>query len=185
MPKGTVTIQREKHKLMDAEKIKMPEEQRPSASYANKLLLVIVLLLAVVIAALLPSYLKNRIGKYAEKNVAFALTELYATGRDPSTDYVFRADVRNAGSVPFDQAEGDLEIYVHSRLVCECHCTMSGTVEPGKTSHYDFGIKDISDPESLQRIGPMDYKYIWTLTYVRWVTEDGMKHGVFYNQDKR
>ena len=170
---------------MDAEKTEMPAEQKSSAVYANKLLLVVVMFLAAVIAALLPSYLKNRIGKYAEKNVAFALTELYATGRDPSTDYVFRADVGNAGSVPFDQAEGDLEIYVHSRLVCECHCTMSGTVEPGKTSHYDFGIKDISDPESLQRIGPMDYKYVWTLTFVRWVSEDGTKHSVFYNQDKR
>ena len=85
MPYGTVTIFMEMYKLMDAEKIKIPEEQSPSVSYANKLLLVIVLLLAVVIAALLPSYLKNRIGKYAEKNVAFALTELYATGRDPSS----------------------------------------------------------------------------------------------------
>ncbi len=163
----------------------MPAEQKSSAVYANKLLLVVVMFLAAVIAAFLPSYLKNRIGKYAEKNIAFALTELYATGRDSSADYVFRADVRNAGSVPFDQAEGDLEIYVHSRLVCECHCTMSGTVEPGKTSHYDFGIKDVSDPESLQRIGPMDYKYVWTLTLIRWVSEDGTKHSVFYNQDKR
>ena len=170
---------------MDAEKTEMPAEQKSSAVYANKLLLVVVMFLAAVIAALLPSYLKNRIGKFAEKNVTFALTELYAAGREPSTDYVFRADVRNAGPVSLDQLEGDLKIYVHSRLVCECHCTMSGTVEPGKTSHYDFGIKDISDPESLQRIGPMDYKYVWTLTFVRWVSEDGTKHSVFYNQDKR
>ena len=170
---------------MDAEKTEMPAEQKSSAVYANKLLLVVVMFLAAVIAAFLPSYLKNRIGKYAEKNVTFALTELYVTGRDPSTDYVFRADVRNDGPVSLDQLEGDLEIYVHSRLVYDCHCTMSGTVESGKTSHYDFGIKDISDPESLRWIGPMDYKYVWTLTFVRWVTEDGLKHGVFYNQDKR
>ena len=170
---------------MDAEKTDMPAQQNSPAFHANKLLLVIVLLLAVVIAALLPSYLRNRIGRYAEKNVAFALTELYAAGKDPSIDYVFSAAVRNVGTVPFDQVTGDLEIYVHGRLVGEYHCTMTGTVEPGKTNHYDFGIEEVTDPESLRRIGPMDYKYVWTLTMVRWMTEDGMKHGIFYDQDKR
>ena len=172
---------------MDAEKTEMPEEQNPSAFHANKFLLAVVLLLAAVIAVLLPSYLKHRIGRFAETNVFFELNDLYTVGQGTSADYVFSACVRNKGTVSFDQVEGDLAIYVHNRLVYECHCTMSGLTEPesGQIKQYDFGIKDVSDPNSLHAIGPMDRKYVWTLTFVRWVTEDGMKHGIFYNQDKR
>ena len=163
----------------------MPEEERQSAFYANKLLLVIVLLLAVAIAVLLPSYIRTRSDKYAEKKIVFELTALYTVNEGSSTDYVFKADVRNDDSLAFDQVQGDLEIYVNGQLAYECQCTMSGRVDPGKTKHFDFGTKDVSDPGALQPIDLKDVQIVWTLTFARWQWNEDGTIGLFYNQDKR
>lgn len=160
-----------------------PEETNTtSTGKANKGLWITVLLLGAAILVLLPIYLRQG-RRYSEQNVGFELTELY-TPEPGSGNYVFKADVKNNGKETFDQVEGDLEIYVHGKLAGEYHCTMSGRVEPGQTSHFDFGTKDYN-VDDLQRIGPMDYKFVWKLTFARYIAENGMMRYKVYDSDQR